>query len=216
MSARGQHNGELDALWQAWHERRERAARDALIRHYLPLVEFLANRAARGVPPSFRPDLVGFGVIGLMDALEKFQPERGLRFETYGSRRIRGAMADGIRSLQWLPRGAATRASRVIEQVVPVDFHTALTPVGAPLRDALPEDEESVLERLEREADHAEVARAVGELPERERAVIERYYYQRRSLADIGAELGVTESRVCQVHRAALRLLEDLLAATPA
>jgi RNA polymerase sigma factor for flagellar operon FliA len=109
-----------------------------------------------------------------------------------------------------------TRASRVIEQIVPVDFHSALTTDGAPLRDALPGDEESVLEKLERRADHEEVARAIRALPERERAVIERYYYQRRSLADIGAELGVTESRACQVHRSALRLLEGLLEAASA
>ena len=216
MAARRQQGNELDALWEAWQQRGERAARDALIRHYLPLVEFLAGRAARSVPASFRPDLIGFGVLGLMDALDKYQPARGLRFETYGSRRIRGAMADGIRSLQWLPRGAVTRASRVIEQIVPVDFHSALTTDGAPLRDALPGDEESVLEKLERRADHEEVARAIRALPERERAVIERYYYQRRSLADIGAELGVTESRACQVHRSALRLLEGLLEAASA
>ena len=216
MAARRQQGNELDALWEAWQQRGERAARDALIRHYLPLVEFLAGRAARSVPALFRPDLIGFGVLGLMDALDKYQPARGLRFETYGSRRIRGAMADGIRSLQWLPRGAVTRASRVIEQIVPVDFHSALTTDGAPLRDALPGDEESVLEKLERRADHEEVARAIRALPERERAVIERYYYQRRSLADIGAELGVTESRACQVHRSALRLLEGLLEAASA
>jgi RNA polymerase sigma factor FliA len=149
-----------------------------------------------------------------MDAIDKFRPELGNRFETYGSRRIRGAMSDGIRSLNWLPRRADQAASRIISKVVTVDFQTARTAVGARLEDCIADpDAAQVPDGLDLEADHAEVMASLSSLPERERFVIEQHYYRRRRLADIGAEMGVTESRVCQLHRRALTMMRDVLTA---
>lgn len=203
---------ELDQLWARWTATGDREVRETLICHYLPVVEFLAGRAARSVPDSNRPDIYSFGVLGLMDAIDKFRPELGNRFETYGSRRIRGAMSDGIRSLNWLPRRASQAASRVIEKVIPVDFQTARTAVGARLEDSLTDpDAAAVTDGLDLEADHAEVVEALACLPERERFVIHEHYYRRRRLAEIGLDMGVTESRVCQLHRRALSLLRDNL-----
>ena len=204
-------DGDLGRLWARWRDSGEGEARDALIRHYLPTVDMLSASVSRYVPESYRQDLYSFGLIGLMDAVDKFQPELGNSFETYGSRRIRGAMSDGMRTLRWLPRRAGQAASAVIEKVVPVDFQTATGPDGTRLEDSLPNTEWSAWDAVELASDHVEVGRALDVLPDRERFVIVERYYGGRSLADIGRDLGVTESRVCQLHRRALRMLESIL-----
>ena len=203
---------DVDELWVDFTADPSDANRESLIRHYLPLVEFLAGRLGRHVHASYRADLYSFGVEGLMDAIDKFRPEMGNRFETYGSCRIRGAMSDGIRKMSWLPRGAENRSSRVIETVVPVDFQAARTPVGGRLQDSLSDRTAGTpFDDLLLQADHDEVTVAIRALPERERNVVVEHYYAQKQLKEIGRDMGVTESRVCQLHRRALRLLEALL-----
>lgn len=204
--------GRLELLWDKWLGSRDERARHELILHYLPLSDVVANRCARTVETSLRPDLHGFAALGLIDALERFRPHFGVRFEAYGARRIRGAIGDGVRSMRWLPRHAEGRSSRVIETVVPVDFQTARTPAGAHLHETIVDPVEGAPdEELEVAADHAEVAEAIRDLPERERFVVYQHYYCHRALASIGHDLGVSESRVCQLHRRALRRLESIL-----
>jgi RNA polymerase sigma factor for flagellar operon FliA len=201
-------------LWQRWHDDADRNAREELVRMYLPLVEFLSARLGRFVPASYRPDLFSFGVLGLLDAIDKFHPEYGHSFKTYGSRRIQGAIGDGIRRLNWLPRGARTRASRVIESVVPIDFQTATTPIGVRIQDCLADPHEHpVGDDIELAAEHQEVSAAIQVLPDRERKVVTDYYFARKSLAEIGTDLGVTESRACQIHRSAIGMLRSVLVA---
>lgn len=203
---------EVEELWSRWIADRRKVDRDALVVHYLPLVKLLASKMARSVEPSNRPDLYGYASIGLMDAIDRFDPAVGVKFETYGSRRINGAMGDGLRTLSYFPRGADKRASRVIEKIVPVDFQSALTADGARL-------DETLVDRLEEgpdaltalASDHLEVVKALTDLTERERLVITQHYYLKKPLKEIGQMLGVTESRVCQIHRHALSLLEGVL-----
>jgi RNA polymerase sigma factor FliA len=203
---------DVDELWADFTADASSANRERLIRQYLPLVEFLAGRLGRHVHASYRADLYSFGVEGLMDAIDKFRPEMGNRFETYGSVRIRGAMSDGIRKMSWLPRGAENRSSRVIETVVPVDFQAARTPVGTRLQDCLSDRTAATpFDDLLLQADHDEVVAAVQSLPDRERNVVVEHYYAQKQLKEIGRDMGVTESRVCQLHRRALRMLEGAL-----
>lgn len=203
---------ELQASWGSWSSSGDPEARERLVRHYLSLVEFLAAQLRPQVSAYLQPELYSFGVIGLLDALDKFRPELGNRFETYGASRIRGAIRDGVRQSDALPRDARKRASRVIECIVPVDFQTATSPVGVKLQDCLADSSApTALDGLELAADYEELREAIAALPDRESTVIREYYYKGRFLKAIGDELGLTESRVCQIHRKALAIMERYL-----
>jgi RNA polymerase sigma factor for flagellar operon FliA len=204
--------GRVDEVWEAWRLQGGIDVRSQLVCHYLPLVKLVARSAGRRIPESDRPDLIGFGVIGLMDAIDKFDADVGVQFETYASRRIRGAMVDGMRTLRWFPRDAERRSSRKIHKIVPVDFQTARTPWGSPLADTLSDRSEWLPgEDVEIAAEHQEVVRALATLPARESRVIFEYYFERRCLADIGTDMGISESRTCQLHRRALQMLRSVL-----
>ncbi|MHA7963056.1 FliA/WhiG family RNA polymerase sigma factor [Paenibacillus sp. CAU 1782] len=101
-------------MWQAWREQGELDAKKALIENYLPLVDYVTNRMAIGLPKNvIKDDLASNGVMGLIDAIEKFDYMRGLQFETYASWRIRGAIIDGLRQGDWVPRSVREKAKRV-------------------------------------------------------------------------------------------------------
>lgn len=203
----------LSALWERWTMGRDIAARDALVAHYLPLVRSVSARFWNRVDRSGRGDLFGFGVIGLMDALDKFRPELGSRFESYCPFRIRGAIQDGLRQMAWFPRDAHKRAGRAMTSVAPVDFHAPRGESGLPLHETLRDVlEGAVGDGLVLESEHEEVTFAIDGLPERERLVVVQHYYRDRRLKDIGSDLGVTESRACQLHRRALSRLQQALA----
>lgn len=202
---------DLQATWDRWCSTEDEIARAELVEHYLPFVRFLANQLQSQVSPYLQPELYSLGLVGLLDALDKFDPQLGNRFETYGVARIRGAMRDGIRRMESLPRGARQRPGCMIQHIAPVDFQ-AVRPAGASLQDSLEDPGQvSALDQLELEAEYHELLAAVDALPARERRVIRRYYYEGSYLKTIGAELGLTESRICQIHRGALKMLERTL-----
>ncbi|HEX6357018.1 MAG TPA: FliA/WhiG family RNA polymerase sigma factor [Actinophytocola sp.] len=246
------------ALWRQFGEGREQPLRDRLVLHYAPLVKYVAGRVGTGLPAHVEvADLIQSGIFGLVDAIEKFEPERGLKFETYAMQRIRGAILDDLRAQDWVPRsvrGRAREVERALERLgaqlrrTPTDAELAeelglsvqelrdlyaqlqLTSVVAldelasagrgptPLADIL-EDQEALdpVALLVDQDNRRQLAQAIAHLAERDRVVVTLYYFENLTLAEIGRVLGVTESRVCQLHtRAVLRLRAKLLEKTDA
>ena len=230
--------------------------RERLILHYAPLVKYVAGRVGVGLPPNIeQADLVSYGIFGLMDAIEKYDLERGNKFETYAISRIRGAIIDELRSIDWIPRSIRSKAREVERAYARLESELHRTPtepeiaeeMGIALGDlhtifsqvsfvnvvALDEllsvggekgDKLSLVDTLE---DHkAEdpvaafeseetkylLAGAINTLPEREKIVVTLYYYEGLTLAEIGQVLGVTESRICQMHTKAVLQLRGKLA----
>ncbi|MBO8127452.1 MAG: RNA polymerase sigma factor WhiG [Firmicutes bacterium] len=122
----------LDKLWEEFKQNRDSEAREKLILEYASLIKYVAGRLAIGMPSNVEfDDLVSFGVFGLMDALDKFEPDRGIKFETYALARIRGAIIDGLRSLDWVPRSVRTKARKLEQTIYELD-----TELGRPATDS--------------------------------------------------------------------------------
>jgi RNA polymerase sigma factor for flagellar operon FliA len=218
-------------------------------------VKYVAGRMSSGLPAHVEEaDLISYGLIGLINAIERFDIDREIKFETYAITRIKGAIIDELRSLDWVPRSVRARARDIekanarlehrlqraptdeemaVEMGITVDeFQEALLQISNSTVAALDElwtvsdssgDQVSLLDTLtdENAPDPAavmdqtdlkeRVADAIGRLPEREKLVVALYYYENLTLREIGEVLGVTESRVSQLHtKAVLRLRSRL------
>ncbi|WP_069814941.1 RNA polymerase sigma factor WhiG [Streptomyces sp. TP-A0874] len=250
----------LEELWRSYKATADGRLREQLILHYSPLVKYVAGRVSVGLPPNVeQADFVSSGVFGLIDAIEKFDPERSIKFETYAITRIRGAMIDELRALDWIPRSVRQKA-RAVEQAyarleaalhrTPSESEVAadmgieleelhhvfsqlslanvvaleeLLHVGGDggsdgggrlslmdtLQDTAADDPEEVAETREL---RRLLARAINTLPDREKTVVTLYYYEGLTLAEIGQVLGVTESRVSQIHTKSVLQLRAKLA----
>jgi RNA polymerase sigma factor for flagellar operon FliA len=253
-----QQRAELSTLWGRFKESSEPEAREQLILNYSPLVKFVAGRIAANLPNTVEnADLISYGLFGLIDAIDKYDPERGIKFETYAISRIRGAIIDELRALDWVPRSVRSRARDIERAIIALEARLHRTPedsevaeelgvspkelqdiytklsytsvvsfedlwapnaehddrsaLGAGIED---ENAENPVEMFESEEMRGILADAVENLPERERTVIALYYYEGLALKEIGQILGVTESRVSQMHtKAVLRLRARLRAA---
>lgn len=248
---------EISALWARYKADDDQAARDELILNFSPLVKYVAGRLASSLPQTVdTADLISYGIFGLIDAIEKYDLSRAIKFETYAIARIKGAIIDELRAMDWVPRSVRSRA-REIESAyvelenelkrVPSDrevaarmkvsikeFQDILTKLSytsvvsfeelwvggdredgqsaiGTIRDDSAEDPVAVFESAEIKDI---LAQAIERLPEREKTVIALYYYEGLTLKEIGQVLGVTESRVSQLHtKAVLRLRAKLRAA---
>ena len=246
----------IAVLWREYKASGEERLRERLILHYSPLVKYVAGRVGVGLPPNIeQADLVSYGIFGLIDAIEKFDIERAIKFETYAISRIKGAIIDELRSIDWIPRSVRYKAREVEKAYAALEARLHRTPteaevaseLGIALEDlhtifgqvsfvnvvALDElltaggekgDKLSLVDTLEdtkaedpvaafeTEETKYLLAKAINTLPEREKIVVTLYYYEGLTLAEIGQVLGVTESRICQMHTKAVLQLRGKLA----
>ena len=229
---------------------------EQVIKEYAPMIKYVANRIALRLPPQIEvDDLISVGVLGLIDAIEKFDPNRGAKFKTYAEFRVRGAILDELRSMDWVPRSIRQKASSLDavcqklqarmgrppedeeiagEMGISMDefFETlnetqnmpvlSLQDLGLSREDG---DTRSLLDCLAGKADadpqvqirlselKSIIAKAIDTLPEKERLMVSLYYYEELTMKEIGEVLGITESRVSQIHSKAVFKLRTKLKA---
>jgi RNA polymerase sigma factor FliA len=245
----------IEGLWRDYKATGSGTARDRLVVHYSPLVKYVAGRVAVGLPQSIeQADLVSYGIFGLMDAIDKFDTDRQIKFETYAITRIKGAIIDELRAIDWVPRSVRAKARAVETAFARLEARLSRTPTdsevaaemgvsdkdlqdiynqvsfvglaaldevlsggdrggeaGATLGDTIPDKGEGPVAAYEVEEMKQILAGAINRLGEREKIVLTLYYYEGLTLAEIGQVLGVTESRVCQIHTKAILQLRSRL-----
>jgi RNA polymerase sigma factor for flagellar operon FliA len=229
--------------------------KEEIVLEHTPLIRYIVNRIAVRLPSHIDlDDLHNTGVIGLMDAIEKYDPEKNCKFKTYAEFRIKGAILDQLRSLDWVPRSVRQKSRRLERAYGEVEqrlgraasddevadslglqiekFHELLNQVrgislvnleeirGSGTDGDRPGNFMDIIEDINSENPFATlklhemkqiVADTIGMLPEKERLVVSLYYYEDLNMKEIGGILGITESRVCQIHtKAVLRLRAKL------
>jgi RNA polymerase sigma factor FliA len=246
---------ELRDLWRRYKDAGDDSARERLVVAYSPMVKFVAGRLGAGLPSHVEDaDLISYGLVGLIGAIERFEPERGIKFETFAMTRIRGAIIDELRSLDWVPRSVRSRAREIEAAQAKLEHELQRAPTEAELASKLNLTEEELQSALleianssvyaldelwtvsdssgdqvslldtiadDGAADPQEalastevkdrLTEAIGGLPEREQLVVALYYYENLTLREIGEVLGVTESRVSQLHTKAVMRLKSHL-----
>lgn len=240
-------------LWETYSFSRSREARDDLLIFYAPLVKYVAGRLGAGLPSHVDgADLVSYGMFGLIQAIEKFEPSRGIKFETYAITRIRGSILDELRAIDWVPRSIRSLARRVENAYSHLEARTGRTPSdsevakeigiseaellkvfsqisytsvvaldqvlpggegGSPgtLFDRIDSGRAQPASELEQKESQMMLRQSIASLGQREKTVLTLYYYENLTMSEIGAILGVSEGRVCQIHTKAVLQLKAKL-----
>lgn len=237
----------IQQLWNDYKTTGSSVSREHLILHYSPLVKYVAGRIGVGLPQHIDSgDLISYGMFGLIDAIDKYDLRREVKFEAYAVTRIRGAIIDELRNLDWIPRSVRAKAKEVersyallsaklqrhptdeelasemnissddlaqifsqvsYANVLALDemLHASDDNPSSKLSDTL-EDPGAIdpVRMFEEHETKYFLARAISSLPEREKTVITLYYFEGLTLSEIGKVLGVTESRVSQIHTKAV------------
>ena len=243
-----------EELWKIYRKTRDTSIRDFFVKQYAPLVKYVAGKVAIGMPHNVEfDDLVGFGVFGLFDAIDKFDPAKHVKFKTYAVTRIRGSIFDELRSIDWVPRSVRQKSREVEDTIRSLESRLGRAATGEEIAKAMSMDVEefqalilkisstsilslndvwysgedddqiSIVESIEspssmnpdtiveREEVKRVIVEAISELPDKEKKVLILYYYEDLTLKEIGHVLGVTESRISQLHTKAIMRLRSKL-----
>ncbi|MDR1509333.1 MAG: FliA/WhiG family RNA polymerase sigma factor [Synergistaceae bacterium] len=241
-----------EKLWEEYMRAREPRVKDEIVKRFLPLVRYVASRMSVKCQGGLDfEDILSFGVLGLLDAVDRFEPERGFCFQTFAVPRIRGAILDELRRFDWISRSGREKLQkfeRTLEDIAKTNGNTddrslmsamgmdeqsykdlleiasrsyivslddvlAIEDGDMQREDTIEDEQPSALDIMEQDEEIESVVDALKKLPERERTLLSLYYYEGLTLKEIGLVLGVTESRVSQLHGRALSLLKAELKA---
>ena len=242
---------ELDLLWKNYlKDKTDKQSRDKLIVQYIYLVRYAVGRVRVTLPSTIAiEDITGYGVEGLINAIERFSPVRNTRFETYALIRIRGAILDRIRSQDFLPRSLRRKIKDIKLATEYLKQELGRMPTTTEIANYLDMDSEKVNqilsedvlvtsiydkkgssdeslevidtiedtnkltphERMEEENIKSYLQKALQRLPERERILMVLYYQENMTMKEIGETMGMSESRICQLHAQAIMKLKNIL-----
>lgn len=236
---------EEEQCWQKWIEKRDKLSGDFLAKKYMPLVSYHVQRISVGLPKNVcRDDLRSLGMMGLFNALERFEPDRDLKFDTYASFRIRGAILDGLRKEDWLPRSIREKTKKIEQTIEKLEQekmrNVTVEEVAAELQMPIEEimsainenfvssiisvddqpqdiedkegksfsfkDEKALMpeDNLVRTELYEELAKVITTLNENEQLVLQLFYKEELTLTEIGRVMGLSTSRISQIHSKAI------------
>ena len=242
---------ELEVLWEKYlSDKSDKHSRDLLIVQYIYLVRYAVGRVKVSLPATISiEDITGYGVEGLINAVERFSPQKATRFETYALIRIRGSIIDKIRAQDFLPRTVRTNIKDIKQATEILKQELGRVPTATEIANYLDMDVEKVnqimsedvtitsiydkrgssedsmeiidtiedshklnpQERMEEKNVKTDLQKALQRLPERERVLLVLYYQENMTMKEIGSTLGMSESRVCQLHAQGIMKLKNIL-----
>ncbi len=239
-----------EKIWLRYSETKTKDVKEALILNYAPLVKIIAGRLSMHVGQYVDyEDLVSYGIFGLIDAIDKFDVKKGIKFETYASLRIRGSIIDNIRKMDWVPRSLRQKGKLLDQAYAELSSDLGQEPTAKELAKKLDYSVDEVVEiqkkssivsllsldeYLQQNGDitsdchqttNAEtpervfekqeiadmIAKAIDGLSEKEKKVVSLYYYEDLTLKEISHIMGVSESRISQIHSKAIGRLQNKL-----